>query len=356
MPKFHSLRVREIRQETDDCVSVSFKVPKELNSEYEFIQGQHLTLKTQLNGEEVRRSYSICTSPLENDLRVAIKKLEGGRFSTFANDQLSEDDALDVMTPMGNFYTELSGDNEKHYVAFAAGSGITPIISILKTTLEKEQKSHFTLFYGNRFSDSIIFKEQIEALKNVHLGRLSVHHILSQEHIGSELFYGRIDDEKCRAFCKYLIDPAEVDEFFICGPESMIHSVRETLDSLKVDKKKVHFELFTSPVGKLGSSKSRKSTSKSVLSKITVTLDNDTFEVSLNSTKDTILDAASKSGADLPFACKGGVCCTCKAKVLEGKVEMEVNYGLVPEEVEAGYVLTCQAHPKTKEVVVSFDE
>lgn len=356
MPKFHSLKIQEIRKETEDCVSISFEVPEGLQSEYEFTQGQYLTLRTQINGAEVRRSYSICTSPNDDDLRVAIKKLEGGQFSTFANETLAQNDLLDVMTPMGNFYTPLHADNEKHYVAFVAGSGITPILSILKTTLVKEPKSHFTLFYGNRYSDSIIFKEQIEALKNLHLGRLSVHHILSQEHPGSELFYGRIDEAKCHSFCKYLFDPATVDEFFLCGPESMINAIRETLSSLGVDEKNIHFELFTSPVGKLGDSKSQNGSTKSVLSKITITLDDNTFEVNLNSTEDTILDAAHKMGADLPYACKGGVCCTCKAKVLEGEVEMEINYGLEPEEVEAGYVLTCQSHPKTPKVVVSFDE
>jgi ring-1,2-phenylacetyl-CoA epoxidase subunit PaaE len=355
MPKFHSLKVQEIRKETDDCVSVSFDVPDDLKKDFEFQAGQYLTLKTQINGEEVLRSYSICASPSEDDLRVAIKKLEGGRFSTFANERLSAGEWVDVMTPTGNFHTKLDSENQKHYVAFAAGSGITPVISILKSVLTTEPKSHFTLFYGNRYSDSIIFKEQIEALKNLHLGRLSVHHILSKEHIGADLFYGRIDESKCRTFCNVLIDLDSADEFFICGPESMIHSVKETLLDLGVNKKQIHFELFTSPVGKLGT-KTTKTSTRSVLSKVQITLDGNTFKFDLTSTKDTILDAAHKYGADLPYACKGGVCATCKAKILKGEVEMEINYALEEEEVEQGYVLTCQAHPKTKEVTVSFDD
>jgi ring-1,2-phenylacetyl-CoA epoxidase subunit PaaE len=332
MPKFHSLKVQEIRKETDDCVSVAFEVPTDLKKDFEFLSG-----------------------PYEKDLRVAVKKLENGRFSTFANEQLSAGDWVDVMTPTGNFHPNLNPTNEKQYVAFAAGSGITPVISILKSVLSTEPKSHFTLFYGNRYSDSIIFKEQIEALKNLHLGRLSVHHILSQEHIGADLFYGRIDEKKCRTFCNVLIDVENSDEFFLCGPESMIHSVKETLLDLGVDKKRIHFELFTSPVGKLGK-QTKKATPRSVHSKVKITLDGNTFDFDLTSAKDTILDAAHKYGADLPFACKGGVCATCKAKILKGEVEMEINYALEPEEVEAGYVLTCQSHPKTKEVTVSFDE
>ncbi|RMG83105.1 MAG: phenylacetate-CoA oxygenase/reductase subunit PaaK [Bacteroidetes bacterium] len=356
MPKFHSLKVREIRKETDDCVSIAFEVPETLKKNYEFLPGQHLTLKARINGEDVRRSYSICASPFENDLRVAIKKLEGGAFSTFANERLSVGDTLEVMPPAGNFHpAPLSPDHQKHYVAFAAGSGITPVISILKAVLETEPQSHFTLFYGNRYSDSIIFKEQLEGLKNKYIGRFSLHHILSQEHPGADLFYGRIDEEKCRIFCQTLIDWREVDAFFICGPEAMIYSVKETLLELGVEPNKIHFELFTSPVGKLGR-KNTASAPRSVISRVKTTIDGNTFEFDLTSPEDTILEAAHKTGADLPFACKGGVCCTCKAKLLEGEVEMEVNYGLEPEEVEQGYILTCQAHPKTERIVVSFDD
>ncbi|MCB9048129.1 MAG: phenylacetate-CoA oxygenase/reductase subunit PaaK [Lewinellaceae bacterium] len=355
MPKFHPLKIKEVRHETEECVSVAFEVPEALKPEYRFIQGQHLTLKTELDGEEVRRSYSICASPYDDVLRVAIKKLDGGRFSTFANEKLQAGDTLEVMTPMGRFFTELNPANAKLYVAFAAGSGITPILSIMKAVLQAEPKSEFTLFYGNRRTDTIIFHEEIEGLKNEYMGRLSVHHILSRELQGSELFSGRIDAEKCSAFCSKLIDPKEVDEYFLCGPESMIHDIRDTLTEMGVDKGKIHFELFIA--GLNGKTQKKKETAKvqSVNASINITLDGNSFEFPLTSGNDTILEAALKAGANLPFACKGGVCCTCRAKLLEGEVEMDVNYALEPEEVEAGYILTCQSHPKTDRVVVDFD-
>ena len=356
-PTFHSLRVQEVRRETADCVSVSFDVPETLTDAYAFTQGQYLTLKTQINGEEVRRSYSICTSPLDDDLRVAIKEVPDGKFSTFANQHLQKDTLIDVMTPTGNFFTELSETNEKNYVCFAAGSGITPVMSIMKTVLQREPNSQFTLFYGNKGADSVIFKEKIDGLKSDYMNRLTVHHILSREHPGSDLFYGRIDEEKCQSFCNLLLDVKEVDEFFLCGPKAMIRAVSTTLEKEGVDKKRIHFELFTSPLGKLdGKRKVRKTVAKNIISKIKITSDSNLLQFDLESEGVTILDAALAAGADLPFACKGGVCCTCKAKLISGNIEMDVNYALEPDEVAAGYILTCQAHPTTDEVHVSFDE
>ena len=355
MPKFHSLRIKEVRRETDECVSVAFEVPEGLKPEYRFIQGQHLTLKTKLDGEEIRRSYSICASPFDDTLRVAIKKLEGGRFSTFANEKLQVGDSLEVMTPMCRFFTKLDPANEKHYVAFAAGSGITPILSIMKAVLQREPKSEFTLFYGNRRTDTIIFHEEIEGLKNQYMGRLSVFHVLSRELQGSGLFSGRIDAEKCSAFCDMLLDPQEVDEFFLCGPEAMVHDIRDTLTSMAVDKSNIHFELFIAGLNGKAQQKQERKKAQSVNAHIQITLDGNSFEFPLTSGQDTILEAAQKAGAALPFACKGGVCCTCRAKLMEGEVEMDVNYALEPEEVEAGYILTCQSHPKTDRVVVDFD-
>ncbi|MCO6479593.1 MAG: phenylacetate-CoA oxygenase/reductase subunit PaaK [Phaeodactylibacter sp.] len=355
MPRFHPLKIKEVRRETGECVSIAFEVPEKLKPEYRFTQGQHLTLKTELDGEEVRRSYSICTGPNDDVLRVAVKKLEGGRFSTFANEQLQAGDTLEVMTPMGRFFTELGPANEKHYVAFAAGSGITPILSIMKAVLQQEPKSEFTLFYGNRKVDSIIFREEIEGLKNEYMGRLSVHHILSREQQGGELFSGRIDAEKCSAFCDKLIDPEEVDEFFLCGPEPMINDIRNTLASKGVPREKIHFELFIAGLNGKAQKKEQSRKVQSVEASIHITLDGNAFEFPLTSGEDTILEAAHKVGANLPFACKGGVCCTCRAKLVEGEVEMDVNYALEPEEVEAGYILTCQSHPKTERVAVDFD-
>jgi len=319
MAKFHSLKVSDIRQETADCVSVAFKVPENLRADFEFQAGQYLTLRTDINEEDIRRSYSICSSPLENELRVAIKKVEGGRFSTYANEKLQIGDSLQVMTPMGKFTTPIDTKNEKRYVAFAAGSGITPIMSIMKSVLQTEPKSHFTLYYSNRNFDSIIFREAIIELKNVYFEQLSVQHILSREHQGSPLFYGRIDKEKCSSICNLLLDLSTVDEFFICGPEEMIFAVKDTLTEEGVDKNKIHFELFTSPLGKINQVK--KTVSRPALdSKITIQLDGNTFDIALNSDGENILDTALKNGADLPFACKGGVCATCKAKIEKGKV------------------------------------
>lgn len=357
MPKFYTLKVREVRRETPECVSVSFVVPDELSEEYRFFAGQHLNLKRMFGGDEIRRSYSICVSPFERDLRVAVKRLDGGQFSTFVHEHLRAGDPMDVMTPLGTFYTPLNPKNKKHYAAFAAGSGITPVIAIMKAVLETEPESRFTLFYGNKRTDSIIFREQIEDLKNKHLQRLSVHHVLSQEDPGAELFHGRIDEDKLKVFFTRLIDPKEVDEFFVCGPEPMMNAVKTSLAKSGVSRKKIHQELFTSELSEHTTAKSNwVPPTHPVLSRITMTLDGKTFSFDHTSANEVILDAALKMGADLPFSCKGGVCCTCKAKLLEGEVEMERNYGLEQDQVDAGYVLTCQSHPKTDRVVLSFDE
>jgi len=357
MPKFHPLTVHEVRQETADCVSVTFDIPKELAATFAFQPGQYLTLRTTIRGEDVRRSYSICSSPFDGELRVAIKKVLGGKFSTFANEQLAPGDTLHVMPPMGHFFTTLDTEHQHHYVAFAAGSGITPVMSNLKAILQKEPNSHFTLIYGNRTRDSIIFKEQLEALKNQYLGRLSVHHVLSREELGGPLFSGRIDDQKCKAFGAKLIDISDVDTFFVCGPAGMIRAVQKALTELGVDKKRIKVELFTAPDADIKKPQPKVTDARKELhSKIVIHIDGNTHQYELDKPGASILDTALQSGADLPFACKGGVCSTCRAKVLEGAVEMDVNYALEPEELEAGYVLTCQAHPTTERVVVSYDE
>lgn len=357
-PTFHSLKIKEVRKETEDCCSIAFEIPENLKSAYDFTQGQYLTLKTAIKEEDVRRSYSICTSPNDNDLRVAVKQVPNGLFSTFANQILKAGDVLDVMTPMGSFYTELKEDNEKHYIGFAAGSGITPIISILKTSLEREPKSRFTLFYGNKNTKSIIFKEEIEALKNSYMERLTVHYFLSREMLDAPLMNGRIDKPKCDSIFDVLLDISEIDECFSCGPESMIFAVKDALMERGFEEEKIHFELFTSPLGKLGVEKKIeiKEEDKGKSSNITINLDGKAFQFDLPFGTDNLLDAALKQGADLPFACKGGVCCTCKAKIKEGSVDMALNYALEKEEVEAGFILTCQAYPTTDKVVVDFDE
>lgn len=355
-PKFHTLKVREIRRETAACVSVSFEMPEALREAYRYEAGQHLTLRQDFDGEDVRRSYSICTAPSENDLRVAVKELDGGRFSTFVNRQLRVGDILEVMTPSGKFFhPPASLQSARHIVAFAAGSGITPIISILKTILANEPHSTFTLFYANQKPDSIIFLEQVEDLKNRYLNRLSVYHVLSRQESDSPLFTGRIDAEKCRVFCKTLIDVSHTDDFYLCGPAAMVTILRTTLQEEGADPKKIHTELFFAPGEQVQARLATDDRAPAVEARIGITLDGRSFEFPLASRGDTILDAALQAGANLPFACKGGVCCTCKARLTEGEVHMDVNYGLEPDELEAGFILTCQAHPLTPLVKVNFD-
>lgn len=355
MLHFHALRVKEIAKETDDCVSIAFDVPNELQSAFQFQQGQNITVKTTINGAELRRSYSICSAPFEGELRVAVKKVEQGQFSTFANEQLQVGDVLEVMPPTGRFNTTLAPQQKKKYLAFAAGSGITPIISIIKTTLHTEPDSQFTLVYGNRSRASIVFFEALEALKNKYLQRFNFINVLSREKTDAPLSFGRIDTDKMQALGK-LIDFATMDEVFICGPEGMVFCVKDYLSAQGIDSKKIHFELFAPPGQKTATEKTgQDNKSSGPKSKVTVQLDGRSFDFELGFDSDSILDAAMKQGADLPFACKGGVCCTCKAKLLQGEVEMQVNYGLEHEEVEQGYILTCQARPITEKIVVDFD-
>lgn len=355
MTKFETLHIKDIKKETGDCVSISFNVPEKIQTDFNFIQGQYLTLKKMINGVEIRRSYSICSSPLDNELRVAIKKVPTGIFSTYANEILQKGDDIEVMPPNGKFYYPLNVSNKNNYIAFAAGSGITPIFSIIKTTLETESNSNFTLIYGNKNRHSIIFKESLDALKNQFMGRLSIVYILSREKMDAPILFGRIDGNKCEALCKKLIQPNNAAAIFLCGPEEMVFSVKAELEKMHVDPKKIHFELFTTGKKKKVIVHETSSNSSEVKSKITIKQDGLSFDFDLGFEGDSILEAALKNGADLPFACKGGVCCTCKAKLIEGEVEMDVNYGLEQEEIEHGFVLTCQSHPTTEKVVIDFD-
>ena len=355
MSKLHPLKVREVRRETDDTVSVAFDVPANLAEEFRFVPGQYLALDAEINGEQVRRSYSICASPSENDLRVAIKQVPEGVFSTYANKQLAAGDTVNVMAPVGNFKVEVAAANAKKYVAFAAGSGITPILSIAKTVLEEEPNSEVILFYGNKTFSSIIFREELEALKNKYMGRFSLYHVLSREDLGSDMLHGRITAEKAAHFASTIFKVEEVDGFYLCGPEEMILTVGDKMKELGADKDKVHFELFHSNKG----AAKKEEVATETLSgdaQVKVIIDGDSFEFGLAEGGDSILDAALEKGADLPYACKGGMCCTCKAKVVEGEVEMEVNYALDDEEVADGYILACQCHPKSNRVVIDFDD
>jgi ring-1,2-phenylacetyl-CoA epoxidase subunit PaaE len=351
---FEKVCIKEVRRETDECVSILLDIPEDLKENFNYLPGQHLTLRTYINDEEVRRSYSLCSSPLHNEWRIAVKKVEGGIFSVFANHTIEAGDTIEIMPPIGHFILPHT-EEAKNYICFAAGSGITPVLSILKTGLAKQPHSSFTLIYGNRTRQSIIFKEEIEALKNKYIDRLQVIHILSREQTEAPLNEGRIDIKKCEQLFKSVVS-LNADEFFICGPEEMIFSIKDWLISKGVDEKKIHFELFTTT----GSVQVKKEKIKSAVapgasSHITVKLDGRSFNFDLSFDSDSILNAALKQGADLPYACKSGVCTTCKAKLLEGKVDMDVNYGLEPEEVAEGFILTCQSHPRTRKVVVDFD-
>ncbi|HEY8388259.1 MAG TPA: 1,2-phenylacetyl-CoA epoxidase subunit PaaE [Parasegetibacter sp.] len=354
---FYQLKVKDIRRETADCVSIAFDIPEEAKPMFQFTQGQNITVRANINGEELRRSYSICTCPNDDELRVAVKRVEEGKFSSYVNEYLNIGDVLDVMPPTGKFYIPLNPANKKHYVAFAAGSGITPIISIIKTTLQTEPESSFTLVYGNRNRASIIFREELEALKNKYINRFRIYHILSREVTDAPINHGRINADKCEELFNRILDIEQVDDYFLCGPEEMIFSVKDFLTEKGVKPGAIHFELFTTP-GSAKNSLSKaftRQSSENKTSNVTIKLDGTTFQFDLPYNSTSILDAALKQGADLPYACKGGVCCTCRAKLLEGEVEMDVNYALEEDEVKAGFILTCQSHPRTEKIVVDFD-
>lgn len=353
MAKFHTLKVMACERPTDDSVAITFEIPEELNETFSFTQGQHVTLKSEINGADIRRSYSICSCPIDEKLTVAIKKLDGGVFSTFANDSLKVGDSLEVMPPHGSFFVPLDPSNANKYVAFASGSGITPIISIIETTLRTEPESEFTLFYGNGKSGSIIFHEELEALKNRFMGRFSLYHILSKERQESDLFNGRIEKEKIQSFGRLFFDPEAVDHYFTCGPEEMMLTVKDQLLEMGVSEDRIHLELFTSPVSKLGKRETASKHAKAT-AEITVVLDGNSLSFPYDSDK-SILDVAFDNGADLPYACKGGVCSTCVCKVEEGEVTMDVNYALEVDELERGLVLSCQAFPKSEKVTLNFD-
>ena len=352
---FHKLVIKDIRRETPDCVSIAFNVPEELEKEFHYIPGQNITLRRFFENEEIRRSYSICASPSENELRVAVKKAENGLFSTFANTDLKKGDVMEVLPPTGNFYTEILPSQRKEYLFIAAGSGITPVISIIKTILSTEQNSNVALIYGNKSMASIIFKSQLESLKDKYLQRFALHHIFSREKTESDFNFGRIDVAKLNHVSQF-INLNTIDHFFICGPEALIFTVKDFLLKKGIDADKIHFELFTAPEREHAEIYKPLEEHKEEGSDITLKIDGRSFDFKLEYNGQTILEAGLAQGADLPFACKGGVCCTCKAKLIEGEVEMEANYGLEKSEIKDGFILTCQSHPRSKKVVVDYDQ
>ena len=353
---FYPLKVKEIRKETEDCVSIAFDLTDSQKEDFHYVQGQYLTLKQDINGEEVRRSYSLCSSPhADDELRVAVKKVENGKFSTYANESLQEGDTIEAMKPMGNFYPALDAQNQKHYVLLAAGSGITPIFGIIKSILQVEPKSRIELFYGNKSSEDVIFKAMLDDLASAN-EQLNIHYIYSRESIGDPLFEGHISASKLDAFTQKTEGLYSADGYFICGPEKMIFDLKDHLEGLGINPSKVHFELFTSVTAPEKEQKAETSASAGGASQVTVIMDDEEFNFELEEDGDVILDAAIDAGVDAPYSCKGAVCCTCKAKVIEGEVEMDMNYALSDDEVDEGFILTCQSHPKSPKVIIDYDQ
>lgn len=356
MAEFHNLRIKDIYKETEDTSVITFDVPLDLQAAFQFKQGQHLTLKAIINGEDVRRSYSLCSSPFDNEWKVAVKQILGGKFSTFVNESLQTGDALDVMPPSGTFGVDCNPENAKNYLFFAAGSGITPILSMIKAHLEVEPNSTCKLFYVNKTAKSIIFKEALEQLRNTYFGRLEIYYFLTKEKRDIELFNGRFNDEKMQVLTKTFIDIPDTSEVFLCGPEQMVNYVSNYLINAGLPKHLVHFELFVTGLSEEDIKRQERLAKQNVEGvNVTIIDGGKEFEFVMPKTHDNILDAALGAGADLPYACKGGVCSTCKCQVKEGEVEMKINYALEGDEIAQNFVLSCQAVPLTEKVVVDFD-
>jgi ring-1,2-phenylacetyl-CoA epoxidase subunit PaaE len=351
--EFHELRVTEVSHLTDDSVCVTFDVPPELASTFEYIPGQHVTVRKVLDDVDVRRSYSICAPAGSGKLRVGVKKLPGGVFSTYATEELQAGDVLDVMSPVGEFTIDIDPGKARKAVAIAAGSGITPVLSLISTSLEREPESNWTLLYGNRTANSVMFLDELEALKDRYHPRFQLFHILSREGSDVPLLSGRIDAEKITTIHDHLLGTKEVDGWYLCGPYDMVMGARETLTDLGVDESRIHDELFfAGPVDQSMLAEEPPAGEGSV--DLTVILDGRAVDTRMTP-ETSILDAALRVRSELPFSCKGGMCATCKGRIEEGEVTMEKNYALVDSEVEAGFVLTCQAHPTTDKVVVRYD-
>lgn len=354
---FHKLKIAEVRRETADAVSIRFDIPDELKERFAFQAGQHLTLRTDINGEDVRRNYSVCVSPSENEIRIAIKQMPAGRFSSWANTALREGNVVEVLPPMGRFLVPAAAGEDGYYVGLAGGSGITPVISILKTTLETQPSAKFVLFYGNRTTASVMFLEELAGLKNRYMDRLELYHFLEDEADEIDLFNGRLDQDKCNAVFDSLIDVRSATAFFICGPGPMMDAAEAALLARGVPPDRILIERFTSSALSAEQLAAREALQqKAAGTELTVTLDGRRSKLAFDPTKGSILDCVQAAGLPAPYACKGGVCTTCRARILEGRVTMTKNYGLTDEEIASGYVLTCQSVPASDHVVLSYDE
>jgi ring-1,2-phenylacetyl-CoA epoxidase subunit PaaE len=353
-PRFHRLAVNDLRRETPDAISMTFAIPQHLAGDYGFQPGQYLTLRTTMDGEEVRRSYSICSGPDDGELRIAVKKVDGGAFSSWAADELKSGDELDVMTPTGRFGVAQAPAESRLYVGFAAGSGITPILSIIKGVLAREKDSRFFLFYGNRTAEGMLFREELEELKDRFLQRLSLFHVISGEEQDIPILHGRLDGDKVRVLLRSLVPAASVDHVFICGPTGMSEDIEASCRAIGIADEKIHVERFVSEFGGKPRPKKVVETGAPPKAMAALIIDGKRREVPV-AEGEAILDAALRAGMDLPFACKGGMCSTCRAKLVEGEAQMDVNYSLEPWELKAGFILTCQARPCSDKVVVDYD-
>jgi ring-1,2-phenylacetyl-CoA epoxidase subunit PaaE len=354
-PRFHRLAVNDLRRESPDAVSLTFAIPQELRGDYSFEPGQYLTLRTTMDGEEVRRSYSICSGPDDGELRIAVKKVDGGAFSSWAADELKSGDQLDVMTPTGRFGVAHAPDQARVYVGFAAGSGITPLLSILKGVLAREPHSRFFLFYGNRSTGGMLFREALEELKDRFLQRLSIFHVISGEEQDIPILHGRLDGEKVRVLLRSLVPATSVDHVFICGPTGMSEDIEATCRDIGIADERIHVERFVSELGGRPRPKAVVAAGAPPRAMASLVVDGKRREVQV-AEGESILDAALRAGMDLPFACKGGMCSTCRAKLVEGEAPMDLNYSLEPWELKAGFILTCQARPTSDRVVVDYDQ
>lgn len=356
MAQFHPLRVVSVTPDTRAALVVTFEPPAAHREAFRYAPGQHLTLRAQVDGTEIRRSYSICSSAADQRLRVAIKRVDDGLFSNWATEHLKPGATLDCLPPAGHFGVPIEAGLARHHVAFAAGSGITPVLSIIKTVLETERDSRVTLFYGNRASSSVMFREEIEDLKDRYTARFNLVYILSREQQEIELFNGRIDAAKCDALLTQWIDPAGIDVAYICGPQAMMADVLARLQAHGVAREKIRLELFDSGLPKGARTQAKKAVQGARTCTVTIVQDGRSRSFEFDKGKSTVLDAALDQGIELPYSCKGGVCSTCRCKLTAGEVDMDANYALEDYEVAGGYILTCQSFPVSDRLTINYDE
>ena len=356
MSKFHSLKVARVERDTRDAVVVTFDVPQSLRDQFRYLHGQHLTVRRVAGGEDLRRSYSICAAAHEETLRIAVKKAPGGVFSCWINDELQPGATLEVMPPMGHFQLPIEASAAHRYVAFAAGSGITPLLSIVKSTLVGEPGSEFTLFYGNRASGSVMFREELAALKDLFMTRFNLVHVLSREPQDIELLHGRIDAAKAGALLDRWVDLGSVDAVFVCGPEGMMDAVQEALRAREYPQERIHVERFAASIPKHVHVARPLPEAAQGECEVTVTIDGAQRTFNVEKGKENLIDAGLRNGIELPYSCKGGVCSTCRCRLTAGEVDMDVNFALEDYEVARGFILACQSYPVTDRIAVDFDQ